>query len=121
MSTEGTILVRNGTVTEVRDITTHGGHSSGIGTAVGAVLGSIAGSTIGGGRGSAVASVGGGVAGGLAGHHVEQATDTHSATQVTVRLENGEEHVYNVAPGEVFKVGDSVRILNGNSGARITH
>lgn len=121
MSTEGTILVRTATVTDVRDVSVHGGPTSGIGTMVGAVLGGIAGSTIGGGRGSAVAGIGGSVAGGVAGERAAQAANQHSVTQVSVRLENGEQQVFNVEPGEVYRVGETVRVLSGNSGARLSH
>jgi outer membrane lipoprotein SlyB len=122
MSTQGSVLVRPATVTNVRDVAVHtGGQSSGIGSAVGAILGGVAGSAIGGGRGSAVASVGGAVAGGIAGQRAGQASSTATSTQVTVRLENGEEHTYNAEPGETYKVGETVKVLSGNSGAHISH
>lgn len=121
MSTTGTVLVRDATVTNVRDITVQGGQTSGLGGVVGGILGGIAGSTLGGGRGSAVAGIGGGIAGGVTGDRVERAAQAGTTAQVTVRLANGEEQVFNVPAGETYRVGDKVRILSGNNGAQLSH
>jgi outer membrane lipoprotein SlyB len=120
MSTEGATLVQAGMVTNVRDVTVRGG-GSGIGSVVGGILGSIAGSQIGGGTGSAVASVGGAVAGSIAGQHAEQSGVRSTATEVTVRLDTGEERNYRIDSGEMYRIGEPVKIVTSRGIARVTH
>lgn len=119
-STQGSTLVQTGQVTNVRDVTVSGGHSSGVGALVGGVLGGLAGSTIGGGYGSTAAAVGGTVAGGVAGQKLARAGATTKTTELTVRLSSGEERTYNVDPGESFRIGDTVKITTREGHTRIT-
>ncbi|NEX64438.1 glycine zipper 2TM domain-containing protein [Noviherbaspirillum galbum] len=119
MSTQGATLVQGGVVTDVRDVTVRGG-GSGLGSVVGGILGGIAGSQIGGGTGSAVASVGGALAGGVAGQRVEQDRVQNTATEVTVRLDSGEERNYRTEPGDTFRIGEPVRIVTSQGIARVT-
>ncbi|RJG05095.1 glycine zipper 2TM domain-containing protein [Noviherbaspirillum cavernae] len=120
-STEGSTLVQTGQVTAVRDVTTAGGQTSGLGPFIGGVLGGIAGSSIGGGYGRTAAAIGGGVAGGIAGHQVEAAGTTRQFVAVTVRLENGEERTYNIDTAETFQPGDTVKVITSGGSTRITH
>lgn len=120
MSTQGSTITRTGTVTEVRDVTLRSGNSSGIGSAIGAIVGGVAGSTIGRGNGSTAAGIGGAVAGGIAGQRASQAVSTSAITQLTVKMENGEVHTYNVESGENFRTGDKVTVTTSHLGTRIT-
>ena len=112
--------MQTGRVTNVRDITVHGGHPSGVGSFVGAVLGGVAGSRIGSGHGSTAASIGGALAGSVAGQRVEESGKSSSSTELTVQLETGEVRNYRVDPGEAFRVGDVVRVTTVNGISRVT-
>lgn len=116
-----TTLVQGGTVTDVRDMTMQGGHSSGLGSVIGAVLGGIAGSMIGNGNGSAVASVGGAVAGGIAGEHLAQVGSVRRSIEVTVKLNSGEQRTYSMETGENFRIGDKVRVTTADGISRLSH
>lgn len=120
-STTGTILVRTGQVTDIRDVTVRGGRTSGLGSFVGAILGGVAGSTIGSGHGSTAAGIGGAVAGGMAGHQIEQSGASRSSTELTVRFDNGDVRTYSVEPGEHFRIGDTVTVTTSNGVTRVTH
>lgn len=114
MSTQGSTVVQTGRVTNVRDVTVHGGRPSGVGSFIGTILGGVAGSKIGSGTGSTVAGIGGAVAGGMAGQRVEEAGKSSASTELTVQLDNGENRTYRVNPGEPYRVGDTVRITTVN-------
>ena len=116
-----TTLVQGGTVTDVRDVTMHGGHASGLGSLIGSILGGLAGSTIGSGNGSVVASIGGAVAGGIAGGYLEQAASVRRSVEVTVRLNSNEQRTYSVETGETFRIGDTVRITTTNGISHLSH
>ncbi len=118
-STEGTTLVQVGRVTEVRDMTVAGGQR-GVGAMVGTVLGAVLGSTIGSGYGSTAASVGGSIAGGVAGNAIERSAGTRTETQVTVQLDSGELRTYSVGSGELYRIGDPVRIVTRNGISQVT-
>lgn len=120
MSTQGSTVVRTAQVTDVRDVTVRGGRPSGLGSVVGAVLGGVAGGKIGSGHGSTAASIGGAIAGGMAGQHLEQSGTGTSTTELTVRFENGDIRAYRVEPSENFRIGDTVKVMTGSDGIRIT-
>lgn len=42
-------------------------------------------------------------------------------THLTIRLQNGELRVYAVGTGEVFRIGDRVRLISHKGETRITH
>jgi outer membrane lipoprotein SlyB len=119
-STQGTTLVQTGHVTDVRDITIRGGQNSAIGSLVGSVLGGFAGSAIGGGHGRTLATVAGAAAGGVAGQHAGKSSNGTSVTKLTVRLENGDVHTYDIEPDDVFRVGDPVKIITDGGNVRVT-
>lgn len=119
-STQGAMLIRTAQIMNLRDVTTAGGRSPGIGTLIGGVLGGLAGNSIGSGYGRAIATAGGGVAGSMAGHRVEQAGSVTKRTEVTVRFADGEVQTYNVRPDEPFRIGDTVKVITGGKeGVRI--
>ena len=119
-STQGSFLIQNAQVTQVKDVVLRDGHNSGIGSFVGSILGGVAGSRIGSGTGSAIAGIGGAVAGGMAGQHAEQSSSGRSSTEVTVRLDNGELRTFAVAPNESFRVGEIVKVTTNNGQVRLT-
>lgn len=119
-STQGTTLVQAATVMEVRDVTIHGGATSGIGSFVGTVLGGFVGSRIGSGHGNTVASIGGAVAGGMAGQRVTQSR-SRSVTELSVRLDTGEVRTYQIEPRERFSIGDTVKVVTSRGATRVTH
>ncbi|WP_136413161.1 glycine zipper 2TM domain-containing protein [Herbaspirillum sp. ST 5-3] len=121
LSTEGTTVVQTAEVMNVRDITVHDGHSTGLGSFVGAILGGVTGNAIGGGNGNAVATVAGAVGGSLAGQHMEQSNASRSSIELTLRFADGAIRTYQVAPDESFRVGDTVKVTTNRGITRITH
>ena len=87
------------------------------------MVGGIGGSTIGGGRGSAVAAVIGAVAGGLLGAATEEGITRTQGVEITVREDDGNLRAYvqEVSEGQIFRVGDRVRILTVNGTSRVSH
>lgn len=120
MSTQGTTLVQTGQVTNVRDITIRGGHSTGIGSFLGAILGGVAGSKVGSGTGSAVAGVGGAVAGGVTGQRVEESGISQTSTELTVKFEHGETRTYQVESGKGYRIGDMVTVTTRAGVSQVT-
>ena len=78
---------------------------------------------IGGGRGSAVAAVIGAVAGGLLGAATEEGITRTQGVEITVREDDGNLRAYvqEVSEGQIFRVGDRVRILTVNGTSRVSH
>lgn len=115
-------IVRMGTITALRPVHIEGTKTP-IGTGAGAVVGGIGGSTIGSGRGSAVAAVIGAMAGGLLGAATEEGMTRTQGVEITVREDDGTMRAYvqAVAEGEIFRVGERVRILSVNGNSRVAH
>lgn len=115
-------IVRMGTVESLRPVQIEGTKTN-IGSGAGAVVGGIAGSSVGSGKGSHVAAVIGAVAGGMAGAAIEEGITRTQGVEITVQQDNGQLRAYvqQVAEGEIFRVGDRVRILILNGTARVTH
>jgi outer membrane lipoprotein SlyB len=120
MSTQGSTLVQTAQVTDVRDITIRGGRPSGLGSFLGAILGGVAGSKVGSGSGSTAASIGGALAGGMAGQHVEQSGISRSATELTLRFENGEMRTYQVEADGGYRIGYTVKVITNAGVSRVT-
>lgn len=95
-----------------------------IGTAAGTVTGGILGSTMGDGKGSDVGRVLGGVVGGVVGAAAEEAYTRENGLEFAIRLEDGT-HISVVQAAsvndEVFKVGDTVRVIENAGVVRVTH
>ena len=106
--------VRLGTIESLRPVQIEGTKSP-IGAGAGAVIGGIGGSSVGGGRGSAVAAVIGAVAGGMLGAAAEEGLTRTQGVEITVREDDGSLRAYvqEVQPNEIFRVGDRVRMDNG--------
>ena len=115
-------VVLMGTIESLRPVQIEGTKTN-IGTGAGAIVGGIAGSSVGGGKGSYVAAVIGAVAGGMAGAALEEGITRTQGVEITVREDSGQVRAYvqQVAEGEIFRVGDRVRILNLHGTARVSH
>ncbi|GAC1035991.1 glycine zipper 2TM domain-containing protein [Pseudomonas sp. No.117] len=112
--------VRTGTITALRPVTIEGTKSP-VGAGAGAVVGGIGGSAIGGGRGSFVTAIIGAVAGGLLGAATEEGFTKANGVEVTVKEDDGGTRAYvqAVNKGEIFRVGERVRILTVNGTSRV--
>ncbi|MDK8264961.1 hypothetical protein QP835_11840 [Pseudomonas oryzihabitans] len=112
--------VRTGTITALRPVTIEGTKSP-VGAGAGAVVGGIGGSAIGGGRGSFVTAIIGAVAGGLLGAATEEGFTKASGVEITVKEDDGGSRAYvqAVNKGEMFRVGERVRIMTVNGTSRV--
>ncbi|WP_145005420.1 hypothetical protein [Pseudomonas oryzihabitans] len=112
--------VRTGTITALRPVTIEGTKSP-VGAGAGAVVGGIGGSAIGGGRGSFVTAIIGAVAGGLLGAATEEGFTKANGVEITVKEDDGGTRAYvqAVNKGEIFRVGERVRILTVNGTSRV--
>ena len=89
------------------------GSGVGLGTIAGAVIGGVVGNQVGAGRGNAVATVAGAAGGAYVGHELEKRQQT-DAYKITVRLENGSYQSLVQSTSTGFRVGDRVRLVNGD-------
>lgn len=97
----------------VSDIAVVDGKSSGVGGAVlGAVLGGVIGHQIGSGTGRDVATGLGAVGGALIGHQVQKRNES-DIYRVTVRMNDGSQRRFDYQRIDDLKVGDRVRIDDG--------
>lgn len=115
-------VVRMGTIEALRPVQLEGTKSP-VGAGAGAVVGGVAGSSVGGGKGSVVAAVIGAVAGGLLGAATEEGLTRTQAVEITVKEDSGPTRAYvqAVSEGEVFRIGDRVRIMMVNGNSRVAH
>ena len=112
--------VRFGVIESLRPVKIEGTKTN-IGSGAGAIVGGVAGKNVGGGDGRLVAAVIGAVAGGMAGAAVEEGITRTQGVEITVREDNGNMRAYvqAVSEGEIFRVGDRVRIMIANGNARV--
>ena len=89
----------------------------GIGAVIGGVAGAVVGSQIGQGSGRTAATVIGAVGGAVAGDAIEKSRTANTAAgesyRVSVQLDNGAVRFYDVASYGELRIGDRVRIENG--------
>ncbi len=111
------LSVREGVVTAVSEVQIEGTPGV-VGAVTGGVTGGLLGRTIGKGTGKDVATAAGAAGGALAGAAVEKAVTKRNGWEITVKLDNGQTIavVQEKQPGEVFAVGDRVRVLKDASG-----
>ena len=111
-----------GTIEALRPVKIEGTKTN-IGSAAGTVVGGVAGSTVGGGEGSIVAAVIGAVAGGMAGAAIEEGITRTQGVEITVKEDSGvlRAYVQEMNEGEIFRIGDRVRVLMVNGNSRVTH
>ena len=92
--------------------------SSGIGAVIGGVAGAVVGRQIGGGTGRDVATVAGAVGGAFAGNAVERNRNAGNAAtaesyRISIQMDNGTARAYDVPAHGYLRVGDRVRVENG--------
>lgn len=91
--------------------------SSGLGAVIGGVAGAVVGSQIGDGSGRTAATVIGAVGGAVAGNAIERSRTANAAAgesyRVSVQLDNGSLRAYDMASYGDLRIGDRVRIENG--------
>ena len=91
------------------------GKGSGLGAVIGGVAGAVVGRQIGGGSGRDAATVVGAVGGAVAGNAVEKNRNTsvRETYRVSVQLDNGVARAYDVPSYGELRIGDRVKIENG--------
>jgi outer membrane lipoprotein SlyB len=91
------------------------GRGSGVGAVLGGVAGAVVGHQIGGGRGRDAATVVGAVGGAVAGNAIEKSRNTtvSETYRVSIQLDNGSFRAFDVPSSGGLRVGDRVRIENG--------
>ena len=88
---------------------------SGLGAILGGVAGAVVGHQFGGGRGRDVATVAGALGGAVAGNAIEKNRDpgVGQAYRVTVQMDNGGARAYDMPSTGELRIGDRVRVQNG--------
>lgn len=95
--------------------TSEPGKGSGLGAVIGGVAGAVVGRQIGGGSGRDAATVVGAVGGAVAGNAIEKSRNTtvRETYRISIQLDNGSTRAYDVPAHGDLRVGDRVRIENG--------
>ena len=101
-----------GTIESVQTIVQQG-QATGLGAAAGALLGGVLGHQVGGGDGRKLATIAGAIGGGLAGNSVEKNSRSETSDEIIVRMEDGTS-VRLILSAQHWRVGDKVRVMNGN-------
>jgi len=101
-----------GVIEDVREIE-KAGEGSGAGAVGGAVVGGVLGHQVGSGRGRDVATVLGAIGGGLAGNTIEKNVKKTKEYQIWVRYEDGTKGMFVQATPPGWRIGDKVRVING--------
>lgn len=90
------------------------GQTTGAGAVIGAVVGGVLGNQIGGGSGRAAATALGAVGGAVAGNAIEGRNNEAGAVyRISIRLDQGGHRAYEVGSIGDLRVGDRVRLYNG--------
>ena len=89
--------------------------SSGVGAVTGGLIGGLLGNQVGGGSGRAVATVAGAVGGAVAGNAIQNSRNPNvrETYRVSVQLDNGAPRAFDVPATGDLRIGDRVRIDNG--------
>ena len=92
------------------------GRASGAGAIIGGVAGAVLGHQIGGGFGRDAATAVGAIGGAVAGNSIEKnraSPTVNEVYRVSIQLDNGTYRAYDIGGGIDLRVGDRVRIENG--------
>ena len=115
-SNQQSAYVEYGRVSNVEVLQSQGqAQGSGVGAIIGGIAGAVVGSQIGGGSGKTAATVVGGLGGAVAGNAIEKnrpgnVTETY---RVSVQMDNGSYRSYDLPASGQMRIGDRVRIENG--------
>lgn len=88
---------------------------SGVGAIIGGIAGAVVGSQIGGGSGRSAATVVGGLGGAVAGNAIEKNRNgsVSETFRISVQMDNGSYRSYDLPSSGQMRIGDRVRIENG--------
>ena len=90
------------------------GSGVGAGTIIGGVVGGVLGHQVGGGSGKDIATVAGVVGGAVVGHELEKSSQQQNDSyNIRIPLNNGNDQIINVENLNDLRIGDRVRIDNG--------
>jgi outer membrane lipoprotein SlyB len=96
------------------DVVRGSGSTSGGGAVLGGIVGGVLGHQIGSGRGNTAATVAGAVGGAVVGNEVEKRRNDDERYRVVVQLRDGREAAFEQDSLNGLRVGDRVRIADGN-------
>jgi len=97
------------------DVVRGSGGSTGAGAVLGGIVGGVLGHQVGSGRGNTAATVAGAVGGAVVGNEVEKRrNDGDERYRVIVQLRDGRETSFEQDSLDGLRVGDRVRIIDGN-------
>ena len=104
-----------GIVESIREIAAEARETGGGGALVGGLIGGVLGNQVGKGNGRALATIAGAIAGGAIGNRAEENRTPHNvgSFQVVVRMTDGSVQFINQARPPAWRLGDPVRVLNG--------
>ena len=102
-----------GTVESVKEVTTPGDGSSGVGAIGGGIAGAVIGNQFGHGSGRSIMTVLGAAGGALAGKEIEKQHNATKRWDVTVRMDDGSYHTLPSPSLPYWHAGDRVRFLDG--------
>src|SRR2546430_5068695 len=102
-----------GTVEAVKEVTTPGDGSSGVGAIGGGIAGAGIGNQFGPGTGRSIMTVLGAAGGALAGKEIEKQHNATKRWDVTVRMDDGSYHTLSSPSLPYWHAGDRVRFLDG--------
>jgi outer membrane lipoprotein SlyB len=108
--------VEYGRVSNVESLSTpEQGRGSGVGAVLGGVAGAVVGHQIGGGSGKTAATALGAIGGAVAGNSIEKNRNAtvRESYRVSITLDNGTARAYDVPSYGDLRVGDRVKIENG--------
>jgi outer membrane lipoprotein SlyB len=109
-----TAVVTRGTIVGMREVPVQGSQG-GVGTTAGAVAGGVAGSFIGGDwRSNVLAGLAGAIIGGVVGNQIERGVTSGTATEFTIREEDGQTIAVVQTNETGLMLGDKVRILRSD-------
>jgi outer membrane lipoprotein SlyB len=107
-----------GVVSAIQQVNASGNGSTVLGTVGGAVVGGLLGHQVGSGRGNTAATVAGAAGGAYAGHELQKRHNENQAAdgagyRITVHMYNGSDQAVTQATEPDVRVGDAVRVVNG--------
>jgi len=105
-----------GRITNIEVFQTQAPASNGVaGTVIGGVIGGVLGNQVGGGSGRDAATVVGAVGGAIAGNQIQKNRnqEVRESVRISVRLDNGAYRAYDMTSAGDLRIGDRVRVDNG--------
>lgn len=107
-----------GKIVAINQVQVDGDNPGVLGTLGGGALGGLLGTQVGQGRGKQVATVVGAVGGAIAGREIERRRNLTTRYEVVVAMDGGRQQTVVMNSAPVYRVGDSVRVVDGELQAR---